>query len=155
MRVLVSKEEYKTIVERNSDNSRVVRNSFVAFLVGGAICTIGQGLTNLYMYLGISELDSKTLCSVTLVFLGILFTALHLYDNLAKHAGAGTLVPITGFANSIASPAIEFKSEGFITGLGAKMFIIAGPVLVYGTVASVIYGVIYYIIMLINVSFIK
>jgi stage V sporulation protein AC len=87
---------------------------------------------------------------VSLIFLGIFFTAIHLYDNLAKHAGAGTLVPITGFANSISAPAIEFKSEGLITGLGAKMFVIAGPVLVYGTSASAIYGVIYYLIKLLS-----
>lgn len=103
---------------------------------------LGQFLTTLYMWLGIPEDNSKTLTSVSLVFLGVLFTAFGWYDDIAKHAGAGTLVPITGFANSIASPAIEFKSEGWILGLGAKMFVIAGPVLVYGIVASVVYGII-------------
>ncbi|MGN0488277.1 MAG: stage V sporulation protein AC [Ruminococcus sp.] len=143
---MVSQKEYKKITDRNSPKSNVFVDCIWAFLIGGGICTLGQALINLYSFLGLGEQSSKTLCSVSLVFLGILFTAIHLYDNLAKHAGAGTLVPITGFANSIASPAIEFKSEGFITGLGAKMFIIAGPVIVYGTTASVVYGVIHYLI---------
>lgn len=145
---MVSQNEYKTIVQKNSPNSKIWINCIKAFLVGGAICTIGQGLTNLYIFLKIPETQAKTLCSVSLIFLGIFFTAIHLYDNLAKHAGAGTLVPITGFANSIASPAIEFKSEGFITGLGAKMFVISGPVIVYGTTAAVLYGAILYIVKL-------
>ncbi len=143
---MVSQKEYKKITDRNSPKSNVFVDCIWAFLIGGGICTLGQALINLYSFLGLGEQSSKTLCSVSLVFLGILFTAIHLYDNLAKHAGAGTLVPITGFANSIASPAIEFKSEGFITGLGAKMFIIAGPVIVYGTTASVVYGVIHCLI---------
>lgn len=143
---MVSQKEYKKITDRNSPKSNVFVDCIWAFLIGGGICTLGQALINLYSFLGLGEQSSKTLCSVSLVFLGIFFTAIHLYDNLAKHAGAGTLVPITGFANSIASPAIEFKSEGFITGLGAKMFIIAGPVIVYGTTASVVYGVIHYLI---------
>lgn len=143
---MVSQKEYKKITDRNSPKSNVFVDCIWAFLIGGGICTLGQALTNLYSFLGLGEQSSKTLCSVSLVFLGIFFTAIHLYDNLAKHAGAGTLVPITGFANSIASPAIEFKSEGFITGLGAKMFIIAGPVIVYGTTASVVYGGIHYLI---------
>ena len=143
---MVSQKEYKKITDRNSPKSNVFVDCIWAFLIGGGICTLGQALINLYSFLGLGEQSSKTLCSVSLVFLGILFTAIHLYDNLAKHAGAGTLVPITGFANSIASPAIEFKSEGFITGLGAKMFTIAGPVIVYGTTASVVYGVIHYLI---------
>lgn len=143
---MISKQDYQKIVKSKSPKSKCFVNGLKAFLIGGAICTLGQGLTNLYIYLGIAEKDAKTLCSVSLIFLGVFFTAIHLYDNIAKHAGAGTLVPITGFANSIASPAIEFKSEGFITGLGAKMFIIAGPVLVYGITASVIYGVVYWVI---------
>lgn len=143
---MVSKNEYKKIADKNAPKSKSVKNCLCAFLIGGAICTLGQVLTNLYIYLGATKDNAKTLCSVSLIFLGILLTALHLYEKIAKHAGAGTLVPITGFANSIASPAIEFKSEGFITGLGAKMFVIAGPVIVYGTSASVIYGIIYYFI---------
>ena len=106
---------------------------------------IGQGILELYKYLGADEDTAKTLCSVTLIFIGILLTALHQYERLAKHGGAGTLVPITGFANAMSSPAIEFKAEGLITGLAAKMFVIAGPVLVYGTAAAVLYGLIYWV----------
>lgn len=143
---MVSQQEYKKITDRNSPKSNLFVDCIWAFIIGGGICTLGQALINLYSFLGLGEQSSKTLCSVSLIFIGIFFTAVHLYDNLAKHAGAGTLVPITGFANSIASPAIEFKSEGLITGLGAKMFVIAGPVIVYGTTASVIYGLIHWII---------
>ena len=133
------------MVEKQTKNSPLLKDCIKAFLIGGAICTIGQALTELYMALDMEKKEAQTLCSVTLVFVGVLLTALHLYEKIAKHGGAGTLVPITGFANSVSSPAIEFKSEGFILGVGAKMFTIAGPVIVYGTVASVIYGVIYYI----------
>ncbi|MBQ2972293.1 MAG: stage V sporulation protein AC [Ruminococcus sp.] len=133
------------MVEKQTKNSPIVKDCIKAFLIGGAICTIGQVFTELYMALDLEKKQAQTLTSVTLVFLGVLLTALHLYEKIAKHGGAGTLVPITGFANAVSSPAIEFKSEGFILGVGAKMFTIAGPVIVYGTVASVIYGVIYYI----------
>ncbi len=105
----------------------------------------GQWLTDTYVGLEMQKQDAQTLTSVTLIFIGVLLTALHLYEKIAKHAGAGTLVPITGFANSMSSPAIEFKSEGFILGVGARLFSIAGPVIVYGIIASIIYGVIYYI----------
>ena len=142
---MVSKQKYSKMVEKATKNSPIVKDCVKAFLIGGAICTLGQGLTELYMLFDMGKTQAQTLTSVTLVFIGVLLTALHLYEKIAKHAGAGTLVPITGFANSVASPAIEFKSEGFILGVGAKMFSIAGPVIVYGTVASVIYGVIYYI----------
>ena len=144
----MDKKEYSKIVKKNSPNSKCTINCLKAFLIGGAICALGQGLTDLYMTLGLSKDDASTLCSVSLVFVGVLLTALHIYDNIAKHAGAGTLVPITGFANSMASPAIEFKSEGFITGLGAKMFVIAGPVIVYGVISAVIYGAILFVIKL-------
>ncbi len=142
---MISPKEYDKIVTKNSPKSKCFVNSLKAFLIGGAICAIGQGIFNLYMMLGLDEKNSKTMTSVTLIFLGILLTAIGVYDKIAKHAGAGTLVPITGFANAVSSPAIEFKSEGYIAGLGAKLFIIAGPVIVYGVVASVIYGVIYWI----------
>ena len=141
---MISPKEYDKIVKKNSPNSKCFVNSIKAFLIGGAICLVGQGLLDLYKYLGMEEKTSKTLTSVTLVFLGILFTAIGVYDKIAKHAGAGTLVPITGFANAVSSPAIEFKSEGFILGVGAKMFTIAGPVIVYGVVASALYGQIYW-----------
>ena len=115
-------------------------NLIWAFVTGGLICTAGQGLMNLFRTWGMSESGAGTSVSVVLIFLAALFTGLGLFDRLAKHAGAGTLVPITGFANAMVSPALEFKSEGFITGTAAKLFIIAGPVLVFGISASVIYG---------------
>ena len=141
----MNKQQYAKIVEKNSPKSKSGVNCLKAFLVGGAICAVGQGLTDLYIALGLNKDDAATLCSVSLIFVGVLLTALRVYDNIAKHAGAGTLVPITGFANAVSSPAIEFKSEGLITGLGAKMFVIAGPVIVYGVIAAVIYGGILFI----------
>lgn len=142
---MISPKEYDNIVKKVSPKSKCFVNSLKAFLIGGAICTLGQGLINLYKFLGLNEDDSKTLTSVTLVFLGILFTAIGVYDKIAKHAGAGTLVPITGFANAVSSPAIEFKSEGYVAGLGAKLFIIAGPVIVYGVSSSVLYGIVLWV----------
>ena len=140
---MISPKEYDKIVKKNSPKSTIFKNCIVAFLVGGLICTIGQVL---YQMWGLEENPSKTLTSVTLIFLGILLTAIGVYDKIAKHAGAGTLVPITGFANAVSSPAIEFKPEGYIAGLGAKLFIIAGPVIVYGVSASIIYGAILWIL---------
>ena len=145
---MISPKEYDKIVKKNSPKSTIFKNCIVAFLVGGLICTIGQVLFELYQMWGLEENPSKTLTSVTLIFLGILLTAIGVYDKIAKHAGAGTLVPITGFANAVVSPALEFKTEGFILGTGAKMFIIAGPVIVYGIAAAFIYGVILFIISL-------
>lgn len=141
----VTKEQYSKMSDKASPNSPIWKNMIMAFISGGIICCIGQCIFNLYMSMGISQKDSRSLVSVTLIFLGIFLTALNLFDKIAKHAGAGTLVPITGFANSIVAPAIEFKSEGQILGLGAKMFIIAGPVLVFGITSSVIYGIIAWI----------
>lgn len=140
----VSKQEYSKMAEKASPKSKHLRDCALAFLVGGAICCFGQVLTNLYVMWGMELKAARTLTSITLIFLTGLFTALNLYPQLAKHAGAGTLVPITGFANSVVAPAIEFKSEGYITGLGAKIFTISGPVLVFGMIASVVYGIIYY-----------
>ena len=142
---MTDKQKYSKMVKKQTKNSPILKNCVKAFLFGGAICTVGQVLTDVYMSLKIEKTDAQTLTSITLVLVGVLLTAFHVYEKIAKHAGAGTLVPITGFANSVASPAIEFKSEGFILGVGAMMFTIAGPVIVYGTVASVIYGVIYWI----------
>ncbi|HIQ80921.1 MAG TPA: stage V sporulation protein AC [Candidatus Scatavimonas merdigallinarum] len=147
----VSKKQYAQMAEKASPKSNLFIDCIKAFLVGGLICTIGQGLTNIYTLCGMELLDARTLTSVSLVFLGALLTSIGVYDRIAKHAGAGSLVPITGFANSIVAPAIEFKSEGFVLGLGAKMFIIAGPVLVYGITASVLWGVIYFILKLTGV----
>ncbi len=120
----------------------------LAVVIGGGICTIGEGLLNLFGYFGLDNDESGMWTSITLIFLSALFTGLEWYDRVAQFAGAGTLVPITGFANSVVSPALDFKSEGYILGLGAKMFVIAGPVLVYGISASIVYGIIYYIITL-------
>lgn len=141
----ISNEEYGELTKRRSHNSKLYKTVPMAFLTGGLICTLGQLLTNLYMMTGISKDTASSLTSISLIFLSILFTGLEWYDRIAQHAGAGTLVPITGFANAVASPALEFKSEGYVLGLGAKMFVIAGPVIVYGVSASVVYGIIYYI----------
>jgi len=140
-----SKNEYDKMSQSYAPKSPIVKDCAWAFVIGGLICALGQGFVEIYSSLGLSEDIAMPLASVTLVFLSALFTGLGLYDKLATHAGAGTLVPITGFANSIASPAVEFKTEGMVLGLGAKMFIIAGPVIVYGISASVIYGVIYWV----------
>ena len=135
--------QYLKIVEKGAAQSHILRDSARAFWVGGSICTIGQGLKALYQYLGMSK-DMAGLCMpMTLIFFACLFTGVGWFDDLAKYAGAGTLVPITGFANAVTSPALDCKSEGLILGLGAKMFTIAGPVLVYGLSAATLYGLIY------------
>lgn len=149
---MVTPKEYDKIVKKNSPKSKCFTNCIKAFLIGGAICAAGQLIFAIYGELGLKEEQAKTLTSITLIFLGILLTALGVYDKLAKHAGAGTLVPITGFANAVSSPAIEFKSEGYIAGLGAKMFIIAGPVIVYGAAASVLYGAVLWILHIFGIT---
>ncbi len=136
----MTNEEYRQYAERHAPRSPVGKNMLCAFLVGGAICCLGQLLFQLYLSLGLEEESAAAWESITLVALGATATALGLYDKLAKHAGAGTLVPITGFANSVVAPALEFKTEGLITGTAAKMFIISGPVIVYGVGASIVYG---------------
>ena len=141
----MSNQDYGEYVKKQSPNSPLFTNMLKAFLIGGIICTIGQGIMNGYSGLGLDEEQAATATSITLVFVGALLTGLGVYDNIAKFAGAGTLVPITGFSNSVVAPALEFKSEGYIMGTAAKMFVIAGPVIVYGTVASVVYGLIYWI----------
>ena len=138
----MSPKEYNRYVARLAKKSPLGKDLLNSFLIGGFICVVGQLILNGYTALELSEQDAAAATSVSLVFLSAVLTGLSLYDDLAKIAGAGTLVPITGFANAVVSPAIEFKAEGFITGMAAKMFIIAGPVIVYGTVASVLYGVI-------------
>ena len=135
-------KEYNRYVARLAKKSPLGKDLLNSFLIGGLICVVGQLILNGYTALELSEQDAAAATSVSLVFLSAVLTALSVYDDLAKIAGAGTLVPITGFANAAVSPAIEFKAEGFVTGMAAKMFIIAGPVIVYGTVASVLYGVI-------------
>ncbi len=138
----MTNEQYLAYVDGKAKKSPIVKNVCWAFLVGGLICVLGQGLLNLYLLWGMDKTGAATLVSITLIFLSALFTGLDLYDKLAKYAGAGTLVPITGFANAIVSPALEFQSEGFVLGMSAKLFTIAGPVLVFGITASVIYGII-------------
>mgnify|MGYP000074351382 FL=1 len=143
----VSQKEYGEMVKKASPNSKSCIDIPCAFVIGGLICVIGQALTDFYSYLGFDDRTSAAWCTVTLVFLSALLTGLGVYEKIARHGGAGTLVPVTGFANAVASPAVEFKSEGFILGLGAKIFIIAGPVILYGTAASVLYGLIYYFLL--------
>lgn len=141
----VSKQEYSEMTKQASHNTKSYFTIPMAFLIGGLICVLGQALIFLYQNWGLSTEKASSLASITLVLLSALATGFGIYDKLAKHAGAGTLVPITGFANAMVSPALEFKSEGLILGLGAKLFTIAGPVIVYGVAASVLYGVIYWV----------
>ena len=139
----MTNDEYKKYTDSHSPRSKSGRNMLRAFLVGGAICLVGQALIDIFMALGIDQETACTGGSVSLVFLGALLTGLGVYDDMAKFAGAGTLVPITGFANSVVAPALEFKTEGFVLGTAAKMFIISGPVIVDGISASVVYGLLY------------
>ena len=141
----MTEKEYDELVKEMMPGSPMIRDCCNAFWIGGLICLIGQFFVNRYEAMGLSKEMAGTAGSMTLVAVSALLTGLSLYDNLAKHAGAGTLVPITGFANAIAAPAVEFKTEGFILGVGAKMFTIAGPVIVYGVSASIVYGFIYWI----------
>ena len=136
------KRKYAALLARKSPPSPLLRDCVMAFLFGGGICTVGEGVRMFWLSRGMDTDDTAAATAITMVFFGALLTCLHLYDKLAKHAGAGTIVPITGVANAIVSPAIEYKSEGLVLGLGAKLFVIAGPVLVYGITASVIYGLV-------------
>ena len=138
----MTNEQYAEYVKRKSPPSPLWGDLLKAFLIGGAICVIGELVTQLWLYAGLERADASTASSMTLVFLGALLTGLGVYDDIAKFGGAGTLVPITGFANAVVSPALEFKSEGFVTGTAAKMFIIAGPVIVFGVSASIVYGLV-------------
>ena len=140
----MTEKEYGKLISNMAPKSPIVKDCLNAFWIGGLICTIGQLIMNGYAALGLDKTDAGTATSMSLVVLSALLTGLSLYDNIAKYAGAGTLVPITGFANAIAAPAVEFKTEGFILGVGAKIFTIAGPVIVYGVSASVVYGLIYW-----------
>ena len=140
------KKEFRKFADDHAPKRKLSVDLCLSFLVGGAICTAGQGLFALYSRFIPEEDTVRTLVSVTLIFLSCLFTGIGLYDSLAKHAGAGTLVPITGFANAVCSPAIDSRAEGFILGVASKMFVIAGPVIVYGCAASVIYGSVYYFV---------
>ena len=142
----VSKKQYGEMVKKASPPSTVVRDCILAFVIGGLICVIGQLVCNGYLALNLQKDDAAAATSMTMIFIGALLTGLNVYDNIALYGGAGTLVPITGFANSIVSPAMEYKKEGFVLGVGVNMFKIAGPVLAFGISASVIYGMIYYFV---------
>ena len=141
----MTNNEYGDYVKRKSPKSPLLKDIIKAFIVGGLICCVGQLILNMYTGMKMTEESAAGATSVTMVFIGAFLTGIGVYDTLGKFAGAGTLVPITGFANSVVSPALEFKAEGFITGTAAKMFIIAGPVIVFGTAASVVYGLIYWL----------
>ena len=142
----IDKTTYQKYAEDRAKKSPSLKNCIWAFFVGGGICCGAQGLTTFYQWLGMPKEDAGTLTAVTLIFLSALLTGLGWFDRIAKHAGAGTLVPITGFANAVVSPAIDTKAEGFILGVGAKIFTVAGPVLLYGTLAGAVYGVIAWIV---------
>ena len=141
----IERKQYKKYAAAHAPKSPIIKNCIAAFIFGGFICVFGQALLNIYrIFLHLPQSDAATLTSVTLIFFSVLLTALGIFDDIAKKAGAGTLVPITGFANSVASPAIDSHSEGLILGVGVKIFTVAGPVLLYGTLAGAIYGVIYW-----------
>lgn len=142
----LTSEEYNAYVQGKAKPSPVGKNMVWAFAVGGLICVLGQGLMDLYQHLGLDQEMARMAVSITLIFLAALLTGIGIFDRIAKHAGAGTLVPITGFANAVTAPAMEFKQEGLVTGTGAKIFTVAGPVLVYGIAASVVYGLILWLV---------
>ena len=141
----MSNKDYDKFVQKRAEKSPIVKNCLFAFVIGGAICVLGQAIMDGFTALGLEKTDAGTATSVSLVALSALLTGLNLYNKLGRFGGAGTLVPITGFANAVVSPAMDFKTEGFITGMAAKMFTVAGPVIVFGVSASVVYGLIYWI----------
>ena len=138
----MTNQEYGDYVKQRSPKSPLGKDLLLSFVFGGVICCVGQVIVELFQKAGLGKTDAGTAAAIAMVFLGALLTGLGYYDDLAKYGGGGTLVPITGFANSVVSPALEFKAEGIITGMAAKMFTIAGPVLVFGTAASVVYGLV-------------
>ncbi|MEG1705096.1 MAG: stage V sporulation protein AC [Clostridia bacterium] len=146
----MTNEEYTKYVENKAEKSPILKNVFFAFIVGGFICIIGQVITNISIYYGLDQKTASTIATVSLIFLGAFLTSINLYSKIGKYAGAGSVIPITGFSNSIVAPAIEYKSEGFILGLGSNMFKIAGPVLVYGIFSSFIVGIIYWLILMVR-----
>ncbi len=149
-KIKMTVKEYSEYVESKSAKSPIIKNIFLAFISGGLICVIGQIITNLCIHYGIESKDAIIISTISLIFLGAFLTAVNLYSKIGKYAGAGSVVPITGFSNSIVAPAIEYKSEGFVLGLGANMFKIAGPVLVYGILTSVIVGFVYWLMLLVR-----
>lgn len=145
MKLEISYKEYENMYKKASRNSATVHNCVKAFVIGGAICAVGQGLVEGCSMLGLSDKTASTAATLTLILLSVTLTAFSLYDKIAKHGGAGTLVPVTGFANAVAAPAIEFKTEGLITGTAVKLFTIAGPVILFGILSGVVYGAVYYV----------
>lgn len=141
----MTNKQYNKYVERRASTSPCVKNCIKAFCVGGMICLIGELIIQLYQYLGADGITSTALSSITLIIIAGLLTGFGIFDKIARFGGAGALVPITGFSNSVTSPSIEAKSEGYVTGVASKMFTIAGPVIVYGTISSIIYGLLYYL----------
>ncbi len=146
MRKIETKKDYQKYVDEKTPNSPIFKNIIKAFVVGGIICLLGQFISDGLRGLDLDEKTVSAVTSISLIFIGIFLTAINVYNKIGKFAGAGSIVPITGFANSIASPAIEFKSEGLVLGVGAKLFQIAGPVLVYGISTSIVVGIIYYLV---------
>ena len=144
----MNKKSYTEYVENKAPKSNIIKDCIIAFIVGGIICIIGQLIKDYALMKGADEKTAGAICSITLIFIGALLTALKLYQRIGKVAGAGSIVPITGFSNSIVSPAIEYKAEGLVLGIGANMFKVAGPVLVYGIGSSVILGLVYYLVKL-------
>ena len=142
----ITPKEYQDYVAKKAKKSPIVKDTLLAFVIGGAICTLGQGIQELWTAAGLDKESAGTATSVSLVFLSVLLTGLNLYNKIGRFGGAGTLVPITGFANAVSAPAIDFKAEGIVTGMAAKMFVVAGPVIVFGTVASVVYGVVLWVL---------
>lgn len=146
----MNSKDKKSLIKQFSPSSSILKNSLLAFLFGGAICVIGQLLSLLYSYLGLDKKTAGTLVTVTLIFLAALLTALGIFDKIARHAGAGTLVPVTGFSNAVVSQAMDAKSEGYVLGVGAKIYTVAGPVILYGLLSGTVYGLIYYIYLVVE-----
>lgn len=144
--VNITPEEYKNLTKSMTPKPTVVRNSLRAFLVGGLICTLGQLIINLLAMAGLERTEASSAATAILILLGALLTGLGVYDEIGKFAGAGSIVPVTGFSNSVVAPALEFKREGYVMGVGARLFTVAGPVLVYGITTSIVVGIIYYLV---------
>ena len=139
-------EEYKRIIKRHAPHSPIIKNCILAFLVGGFLCFLGEMLANLYIYVGVSSENARLYVTLTYIVLASMATSLGFFDKLARHGGAGTLLPVTGFSNSVTSSAIDSRSEGYISGVGSKIFTVAGPVILYSTIGGTVYGLIYFIV---------
>lgn len=144
--IAVTPEQYKVLAQQFTPKPTVVKNVIRAFVVGGIICAIGQVVINLFMIIGLDRVEASTAATATMIFLGALLTGLGIYDEIGKFGGAGSIVPVTGFSNSIVSPAMEFRREGYVLGVGAKLFTVAGPVLVYGIATSIVVGIVYFVL---------